>query len=564
VRAEHIPAPVERAHIYPSVSAGAEPGRDVRRLLLSGLITLYHRERMNGFISPKTEAAPQPDPGLATGPRVIDTKGLSLRAFAAKGLIVNTAFDLGLTGLGLVRGLLLAALLTRADYGLWGVLVVSIGVLAQLKVIGIGDKFIQQQESDQESEFQKAFTLELLVTAIAIVPLAAALPVIAVVYGHWKLVPPGAVLISVMLAYALQSPFWIFYRSMDFVRQRALASVEPLIAFIVTVTLALLGFGYWSLAIGLTAGAWSGAAIAIWKSPYRLRIRFDRRSTRIYASFSGPVLISTVCSILLANSTAIVLNAHLGLAGVGAIALASNITAFTTKVDDLVGETLYPAICAIQDRMDLLRESFIKTNRLALMWAMPFGAGVALFGGDLIHFVIGRKWDSAIVLLQVTGITAAVAHIGWNWDDYLRARSNTKPMAVGSVSSTIVFALFLPLVFVDGLDGLAIAIGAQALVFLVFRAWYMTRLFEGFRFVRHASRAALPTLPGLAIVLIGRYFESSPRSPAMAAGELCVFGIVTAAATWIIEGDLIREAIGYLLARARRPPSAPTEPNLAV
>ena len=40
---------------------------------------------------------------------------------------------------------------------------------------------------------------------------------------------------------------------------------------------------------------------------------------------------------------------------------------------------MYPAICAVQDRLELLRESFVKSNRLALMWAMPFGVGIALF-----------------------------------------------------------------------------------------------------------------------------------------------------------------------------------------
>jgi O-antigen/teichoic acid export membrane protein len=512
--------------------------------LLAGTIAL-----VQGTVQEPTAV----EAGPTRAARRINTNGLSLRAFAAKGLIVNTVFDLGLSGLGLIRGLLLAALLTRADYGIWGILVVSIGVLARLKLIGIGDKYIQQEESDQELAFQKAFTLELLVTLVALIPLILALPIIAVVYGHWKLVPPGAVLISVMLAYALQSPFWIYYRDMDFVRQRLLGSVEPIVGFVLAVVLALLGWGYWSLAIGLTAGAWSGAAVAIVKSPYRLRWRYDSGSLREYASFSGPIFVATLSTIVLANSSAVAANAHLGLAGVGVIALAGTITQFTTKVDDLVGETLYPAICTIQDRLDLLRESFVKTNRLALMWAMPFGAGLALFAGDLVHYALGDRWRSAILLLQVTGVVAAIAHVGWNWDDYLRARSNTKPIAVGSVAATVTFLAFLPLLFVLGLTGFAIAIAAQALVFLLFRAWYLTRLFEGFRFVRHAARAMLPTVPAIIVVLAARQFEAGARSEAMALAELCAYAIVTLAATWLVEGGLIREALGYLVTRASRP-----------
>jgi O-antigen/teichoic acid export membrane protein len=364
--------------------------------------------------------------------------------------------------------------------------------------------------------------------------------------------------ISVLVAYTLQAPFWVYYRRMDFLRQRLLGLVEPIVGFVVAIVLAVAGAGYWALALGLAAGAWSGAAIALARSPYRLRWRYDKRSMRVYASFSGPVFVSSLCSIVLANSAAIAANVHLGLAGIGSIALASNITQFTTKVDDLVGTTLYPAICSVQDRLDLLRESFVKSNRLALMWAVPFGAGVALFAADLVRFALGEKWRPAIVLLQAMGVVAALSQVGWNWDDYLRARSNTKPMAIASVIATLTFLACLPLLFAYGLPGLALAMGAQALVALLFRAWYVTRLFDEFRVVRHAVRAMLPTVPAIAVVLMMRAVHGGSPTAAMALAQFFVYIAVTIVATWTLERRLVREAVGYLFERASRPVVSPT------
>jgi O-antigen/teichoic acid export membrane protein len=475
-----------------------------------------------------------------------------MRAFAARGVIVNSGFDVALSGLALLQGFILAALLTRADYGIWGVLVVSLGVLARLKVVGINDKYVQQQEADQELAFQKAFTLEILMTAAAIVPLAAALPVIAVVYGHWQLLAPGAVLVTVLAADALQAPLWIYYRRMNFVRQRALAAIEPIVGFTVTIVLAVAGAGYWALAVGVVAGAWTGAAVALRVCPYPLRWRYDRGAVRVYAAYSGPILIATVCSVLLANATMIATNAHLGLAGAGAVALAGTITAFTTRLDDLVGGTIYPAICAVQDRLELLRESFVKANRLALMWAMPFGIAITLFAADLVHFGIGDKWHPAVTLLRITGLVAAISHIGFNWDDYFRARSDTRPLAVaGVLSSAALLAVGLPLLFSHGLTGLAIGIGAGAGVNLLVRVWYLKRLFEGLGFMRHALRAVLPTLPAVAGVLLMRAIESGGRSEAAAFGELAVYVVVTGVATVLVERSLLGEVVGYLRARAR-------------
>jgi O-antigen/teichoic acid export membrane protein len=501
--------------------------------------------------APASAAEPSGTEGGAAERRGIQTRGRSLREFAGRGVIINALFDVSLSALSLVQGFVLAALLTRSDYGVWGVLVVSLGVLAQLKVIGISDKYLQQDEPDQQLAFQRAFTLELMVTAVALIPLAAALPIIALVYGHWELVLPGAVLLSVLVADALQAPLWIYYRSMNFARQRSLAAIEPVVGFVVTIILAVAGLGYWSLVIGVVAGSWAGAIVALRACPFPLRPRYDRGSLRVYARFSGPIFVATLCAVLLANGTMIASNAHLGLAGAGAVALSAKITEFTTRVDNLISGTLYPAICAVQDRLDLLREMFIKSNRLALMWAVPLGVALVLFAGDLVHFVIGEKWRGAVGLLQSMGIAATINQLGFNWDSYFRARSTTRPIAVTAVVSTVtILGVGIPLLFIDGLTGLGIGICVGSAVQLLFRAWYLSRLFEGFAFAAHAARALLPTLPGLAVVLLLRGLMSGSDSGGAVILELASYGVVTMAATWLLEGPLIREALGYLSPRA--------------
>lgn len=47
-------------------------------------------------------------------------------------------------------------------------------------------------------------------------------------------------------------------------------------------------------------------------------------------------------------------------------------------------------------------ESFVKSNRLALMWGAPFGVGLSLFA-DLVDHGIGDEWKPAVGLLQAFG-----------------------------------------------------------------------------------------------------------------------------------------------------------------
>ena len=84
----------------------------------------------------------------------------NLRVRAARGTIINSAFQIGLSALGLLRQLTVAAFLTVEQFGLWGIMLAILTTLLMLKQIGIADKYVQQTEPDQEAAFQKAFTLE--------------------------------------------------------------------------------------------------------------------------------------------------------------------------------------------------------------------------------------------------------------------------------------------------------------------------------------------------------------------------------------------------------------------
>lgn len=498
-------------------------------------------------------ALPDPDEVAALQSRrddLVNLHGRGLREHAAHGTMTNTLFMIGLSVLALARGFILAHFLTRSDYGVWGILAVSLGTLLWLKQVGIGDKYIQQDDPDQEVAFQKAFTLELAFNAIFVVVLAVLLPVFALIYHQWKLIPPGLVILLVLPAGALQAPVWVYYRNMQFVQQRVLQAIDPVVGFVVSIAFAVAGAGYWALAAGVIAGAWSSAIAATVTSPYKLRLRYDTGTLRSYASFSWPLFVANGSSLVIAQAAVIAGNAKLGLAGVGVIALASSITVFTNRVDGLVTGTLYPAICAVRDRLPLLMESFVKSNRLALMWAMPFGIGLSLFCGDLVHFALGEKWRPAVTLLQVYGVNAAIAHIGFNWDAYMRALSRTRPIAVANVASMVTFlVLGLPLLLKYGLSGLAAGVALQTLANLICRAYYLRQLFQGFDYLRHAMRAMLPTVPAVGVVFAMRAIETGHRTFAIAAAELVVYLLVTAVATWVFERRLLREAVGYVLSR---------------
>jgi O-antigen/teichoic acid export membrane protein len=488
--------------------------------------------------------------------RFVALDGRNLRQHAARGTIVNSVFQLAMAGLGLLRRLVVAAFLTQTQFGLWGIVLTTVMTLSWLKQIGVADKYIQQNESDQEAAFQKAFTMELVVSGLFFVLVAVALPVYAVAYGQPAMIAPGLVLaLSVPLS-AFESPIWIPYRRMQFVRQRVLSAIDPVLALAVTIVLAVLGAGYWSLVLGVTLGSLAGGLVATLSSTYPLKLRLDRRTAREYANFSWPLFGLGISTLVVVQGALLVSNHAVGLAGVGAIGLAASITGFADSVDGIISQALYPAVCAVAHRRDKLLEAFVKSNRLALVWAVPFGVALALFSSDFVHYAFGERWHSAAGLLGAMGLIAALSQIAYNYSVFLRAVNETRPMFRLALLGVLSFALITaPLILAFGLTGYALGWGALTLIQVAGRCWYMGRLFDGFRIARHLARSIAPSVPAAGVVLLIRLAESGHRSLGIVVSELALYAIVTVGATLAVERSLIGEVASYLRGRARPAPA---------
>jgi len=492
----------------------------------------------------------QEDPGPPGG----------LRATTARGVLVNSGFRIGIAGIGLLRNVGIAAFITAQDYGIWALIITTLITLAFLKQVGIGDKYIQQTDGDQEVAYQKAFTLELAYTMCFFVVVAIALPIYAlVIFDRPEILAPGFLLSLTLIATAFQTPTWIFYRRLDYLKQRTIEIVDPLVTTLAMLGLLIAGLEVWGLAIGALTGSVVGALVAQIANPYPLRLRWDGGALREYFAFSWPLFVGGIGSLLVVQGTVIIGNAALGLAAVGAIGLAGNFSRFSTSVEQLLNQTLYPAVCRVQERRELLLEVFVTSNRLGLIWALPFGIGLALFAPDFVDFVLGPSWEDAGPLMQIFGLTFGFGAIAFAWGVFYKAQGKTRPIAIAGVLSVIVFfAVTVPLMLTVGVIGYGIGMAAATVLQLGLRWHFLRRLFGGFNLLAHAARAVAPVLPAVAAVLAVRLAEGGgPRSAGLAVAEAALYVLVVAGSLLLFERRLLKEALGYLRGAARREPPAP-------
>src|SRR3954453_890080 len=378
---------------------------------------------------------------LASPPMAAPRAPGNLRARTARGGVVNAVFLSGAEALVLGQNLLATALLGPDAIGLYGIVTTTAMTIVALRRGGIDEAFVQTGASDEEAEFQRAMTVEFALGLAGALAVAALAPVLAAAYDDDRLLALTLAVTYLPVAFALQAPQWVFFKRMDYVRLRTLQAIVPLVTVAVAVPLLLAGVEVWALVIGPFCGNAAAIAAAWRASPYRFGLRPDREAARRYLRFSWPVFVTSAIALLVAQGQIALFGLDDGLVAAGWITLAATLTRYADRADQILATTIYPAIVRVRDRVDVLEELFAKANRLTLMWAFPFGAGLALFGADLIVFVLGDEWRGAIVLLAGMAIAVALQQVGYSWFAFYRARGESWPQAVESVAFGASFAV---------------------------------------------------------------------------------------------------------------------------
>ena len=270
-----------------------------------------------------------------------------LRGLAARGTLVNAAFEVGLTSLALVKGFIVAAFLSRSEYGIWGILVVVLVSLLWLKQVGVGDKYVQQGEADQQLAFQKAFTLELAFTGLFPRDGRRRSRL-----SRWSTASrrssPGLVLSLAWPPVALQTPTWVHYRSMRFAPASARSRPST---------------RWWgsssrsrSRSPGSATGRWyrGGRGRLGRRAPSRVAGRRTRSRCATTAARCAILRVVLVAAVLAGRRASHVAGARcssgkrvLGLAAVGASRWPARSPTTPTASTRSSPSTLYPAICAV-------------------------------------------------------------------------------------------------------------------------------------------------------------------------------------------------------------------------
>lgn len=313
-------------------------------------------------------------------------------------LVLNTA-----------GAMMLARWLTPAEIGVYAIGAVLVGLVQVLRDFGVGAYVIQERELSTD-KLRAALGVSMLIAwPLAGLVLAASQPaawfyheprlrtVLALLALNFLLVPFSAVALPCLR------------RQMRFGAIFAINLSQCVAQLACSVTLAVLGWGYLSLACGAVAGAVATLAATVCCRPRELPWLPAWRGVRKILSFGSISTAGTLIDEAGVAAPDLIIGKMAGIAEVGIYGKAMGvINVFNQLVTAAVSPVIFPLYSAqVRDGRDL-RQAYLTTVSYMTALAWPFFAGVALFAQPLVRFLYGPQWDAAVPVIRVVCLGSAV------------------------------------------------------------------------------------------------------------------------------------------------------------
>lgn len=324
------------------------------------------------------------------------TKGEGLRRSAVRGAGASIAGQAGNFGLQIGSVVILARLLTPADFGIV-TMVTTFGLLFRSFGLNGFTELILQREELDHSLASNFFWINLGIGTILTLVFAGLGPLLALFF-HNASVAPATAWMSLMIGIGCLGYIHLalLQRAMQFRNTAIINFIGQLLLVIVSIALAEAGWHYWALVWGIvtqsvvmTAGAW---LVCRWVPSWPRRVSGTESGFR----FAMNVYSHFAFSYLTRNTDNLLVGWRFGAGALGFYKKAYDL--FVLSESQLLAP-LSAVVVGTLSRVNADREQFqryfLRAISVLALVGMGVGADFALVGKDLIRLLLGPGWDQA-------------------------------------------------------------------------------------------------------------------------------------------------------------------------
>lgn len=313
---------------------------------------------------------------------------------------------------------ILARILTPAEYGLVGMLAIFVGLSAIFIDGGFASALIQCKDRTQ-SDYSTVFYINTAMAGLIYLLLFFTAPLISDFYKEPQLTGIIRIYcISLVISALSSTSKTMLTVELDFKTSTKISLTSGILSGGVGITMACCGCGVWAL-VGQTL---SDAVLTTILSYYFVRwlptAKFSKESFCRLFSFGSKLFAAQIISSVYENIFGLVIGKKFNAAALGYYSRADTFNKlFNGSVTHVLGRVSYPLLSSIQDQESRLINIYQKYISISAFLTFPMLMLLCGFAKPIILFLFTDKWATAIPLMQVL----AFAYI---WDGVIISNLN--------------------------------------------------------------------------------------------------------------------------------------------
>ncbi|MBM9612702.1 lipopolysaccharide biosynthesis protein [Desulfobulbus rhabdoformis] len=337
-----------------------------------------------------------------------DLKGRTVRGGVATfgAQVASFILNLGST-------VILARMLTPADFGLVAMVTAVTGFVAMFKDAGLSMATVQQDVVTHE-QVSTLFWINVLLSVLVMLVVAALAPVVAWFYHEPRLALITLAISSVFIFDGLTVQHQaLLCRQMRFGALALIQIISRAGALTVAVVLAFMGAGYWAL-IAQLAAQQILFAIFCWLNCRWFPGRPRRGvGTRSMLKFGGYLTGFSFVNYFARNADNTLIGYAWGGSALGLYAKAYSLLLLPlSQINAPIAATAAPALSRLQDNPEQFRLFFVKILSVITFVTFPLVAWMIVCRREIILIFLGPQWEGAIPIFTALAVSAFVQPIG--------------------------------------------------------------------------------------------------------------------------------------------------------
>lgn len=324
--------------------------------------------------------------------------------------------------LSLITISILAHLLPPQNFGLVALAALTVDYLSIFSDLGLGAALIQRKHSVGESA-NTAFVLNLLAGILLTIITFLLAPFAADFFKEGQITIILRWLGLTFLLNSLGSVHnTLLQRELNFQKKIIPELGNTISKAIVSIGLALSGFGVWSLVIGQLVGTGIASALLWIVLPWRPRLSWDKVIAKELFQYGLSIMGNNALSIWEDSFDYLIIGRIYNSALLGIYTLAYRLPQMLViNILWVMTAVLFPAFSSLQDEKDALKRSFLSIVRYVELLVTPICIGMFVAADPIIRVVFGEQWVDSIPVMRVLSLYALVISIGFHVGDIYKA-----------------------------------------------------------------------------------------------------------------------------------------------